>query len=174
MNYLYLNNLVRPKVDKNVIFGALDVIHTYLNHGHNWKQRKTPWICCGVSSLENLKNLSSHPSFFLFRYTKDPKTETNNGFIEGSGKVFLRPKYNGEVNFDWSASSDPIFEKVSAQHTMDWKLALSFIMMSSSFSIDPYFCINSKQIKFFNSQFYLKVLSNSKRALVFFVSPLLR
>ena len=112
--------------------------------------------------------------FFLFRYTKDPKTETNNGFIEGSGKVFLRPKYNGEVNFDWSASSDPIFERVSAQHTMDWKLALSFIMMSSSFSIDPYFCINSKQIKFFNSQFYLKVLSNSKRALVFFVSPLLR
>ena len=81
--------------------------------------------------------------------------------------MFLRPKYNGEVNFDWSASSDPIFERVSAQHTMDWKLALSFIMMSSSFSIDPYFCINSKQIKFFNSQFYLKVLSNSKRALVF-------
>ena len=77
--------------------------------------------------------------------------------------MFLRPKYNGEVNFDWSASSDPTFEKVSAQHTMDWKLALSFIMMSSSFSIDHYFCINNKQACF------LKVLSNSKRVMVFFV-----
>ena len=65
MNYLYLKNWVRPKVDKNDIFGALDLIHTYLNHGHNWKQRKTPWICCWVSSLENLKNVFTHP-YLLF------------------------------------------------------------------------------------------------------------
>ena len=101
-----------------------------------------------VVGLVLLKIWKTYPLthlLFWFRYTKDPTTATNNGFIEGS--VFLRPKYNnGEVNFDWSASSDPTFEKVSAQHTMDWKLALSFIMMSSSFSIDPYFCINNKQI----------------------------
>ena len=61
-----------------------------------------------------MKNISTYPSFFKFRFTKNPKTATNDSFIEGSGKVFLRPKYKGEVNFDWSAGSDPTFEKVSA------------------------------------------------------------